>query len=61
MHTVKIYTKNVYGVTKIYMVESEQTNTIQALIGKKTIDKQDIKLLQNLGISFEQVITDSIL
>lgn len=59
--TIKIYTKNVYGQTMIYMVEDEKSDTIKSLIGKKTIDKNDIRLLQNLGVNFEQVVENSVL
>ena len=53
---VQFYTKQVYGNTLIYLVESEATENMLCLIGQKTINKFQMKRFEDLGISFEQVI-----
>lgn len=53
---VQFYTKNVYGNTLIYLVESEASENILCLIGQKTINKFQIERFKDLGIEFDQVI-----
>lgn len=53
---VQFYTKNVYGNTLIYLVESEAAENILCLIAQKTISKFQMKRFADLGIVFEQVI-----
>ncbi len=56
MITIQIYIKNVYGKENIYMIESDASQSIRILTGKKTLDFHDITNLKKLGIQFEQVI-----
>ena len=49
---VQFYTKQVYGNTLIYLVESEATENMLCLIGQKTISKFQMKRFEDLGISF---------
>lgn len=56
-----IYTKNVYGNTHIYMKDSKEARAVQALTGKKTLDKGDMINLHLLGITFKQEVETRII
>ena len=53
---VQYYRKNVYGKELIYLIESEETNSMLRLIGQSTISRGQIELFKKLGIQFEEVI-----
>ena len=54
MH-IQYYAKTVYGNKNLYILNPDQANAIQTLTRKKTIDNHDIKALQALGHTTEQV------
>lgn len=53
---VQFYTKNVFGNTLIYLVDSSEAQSILALINQKTISRFQMRRFAELGIVFEQVI-----
>lgn len=56
MKTIQYYTKNVYGLERIYISDPEIAKNIRVLTGQKTIDTQHIQALIELGFEFEQVL-----
>ena len=52
---IQVITKNVYGNSLIYPVTHEEDLT--TLTRQKTVTRQQIQALKNLGLSFE-LITD---
>ncbi len=54
--TIKFYQDRVYGVIKNYVKEPEVAKAITALTGRKTITEEDMKALETLGFTFEQVL-----
>ena len=56
MKTIQYYTKNVYGLERIYILDPETAVNIQVLTKQKTIDLEHIKSLEILGFEFEQVL-----
>lgn len=53
---VQFYTKNVFGNTLIYLVDSNEAQNILNLIGQKIINKFQMRRFSELGIVFEQII-----
>ena len=53
---IEFYIKNVYGKENIYNKDENIAKNIQTLTTKKTIDKNDMQALENLGFTFKQVI-----
>lgn len=54
---IEYYTKNVYGIEKMYVKDEEVAGCITALTGKKTIEARDMKNLTVLfGITWEEVL-----
>ena len=56
MKTIQYYTKNVYGLERIYILDPETAVNIQVLTKQKTIDLEHIKSLEILGFEFERVL-----
>jgi hypothetical protein len=56
MKTIEIYNKNVYGVEKTYIKDQTMAVAIQTLTGKITIDARDMKVLEYLGFTFQEVL-----
>lgn len=55
--TIEYYTKNVYGIEKIYVKDDEIAGCITALTTKKTVDEYDMKNLTTLfGIVWSEVL-----
>lgn len=52
--TIKYYTKQVYGNTLMYLIDSKQARAILRLIGQKTISKFQIEQFEILGVTFER-------
>jgi len=57
--TVQFYTKNIYGNTLIYLVDSESSRSMLELIGQKTISKSQMAEFEKIGVTFDQVINPS--
>lgn len=55
MQIVEYYTKNVYGKTHNYLVDSDAAKTILSLIGQKTITDQQMAQFGSLGVVFKRV------
>jgi len=53
---IKFYQDRVYGVIKNYVKEPELAQAITTLTGRKTLTDQDMKALESLGFTFEQVL-----
>ena len=53
---IKFYRKNVYGNDRIYILDEAIASILRMLTGRKSYDVQDIKLLQKLGLTTEEVI-----
>lgn len=58
--TIKYYTKQVYGNEYCYLLEAgdidpQPAQSILNLIGQKTISRSQMKLFNNLGLTFERV------
>lgn len=53
---IKFYQDRVYGVIKNYVKEPELAQAITTLTGRKTLTDQDMKALEALGFTFEQVL-----
>lgn len=54
---IQFYKKNVYGVEKFYLKNNgKQEEAMLRLIGQKTISEEQMKLFEELGIIFEQVL-----
>ena len=53
---IQYYIKSVFGKDNIYIKDEEQSKIISTLTNKKTVDKNDIKALEQLGFTLEQVI-----
>jgi len=58
--TVQYYRKNVYGTEKIYMIDTDISETIQRLIGQITISESQIEKFKKLGMSFEETFAPRI-
>jgi hypothetical protein len=56
MKIIEIYRKNVYGTEKIYIKDQTMAVSIQTLTGKVTIDARDMKVLEYLGFTFNEVL-----
>ena len=56
MKTIQYYTKNVYGLERIYISDPDIAQAIARLTKQKTIDLEHIKSLEILGFEFEQVL-----
>lgn len=54
--TIKFYRDRVYGVIKNYIKDPELASAITALTGRKTLTEQDMKALETLGFTFEEVL-----
>jgi len=53
---IQYFTRMVYGLPKMYMVDSKEKEAIQYLMGTSTITDGDIKALEDLGMTFEHVL-----
>lgn len=53
---IEYYSKNVYGVEKLYIADGKIAEIVRALTGRKTIDARDIQALKSLGLEFKEVI-----
>lgn len=54
MNPVLVMVRNVYGNELIYPA-NDTAKTFAALIGKKTLDRNDFRLIRLLGFDVEQV------
>ena len=54
--TIEYYTKNVYGVDKIYLADEHQKRAVQLLTGNKTLTREAYKGLKMLGYTLEEVL-----
>jgi hypothetical protein len=54
--TIKFYRDRVYGVIKNYVKDPEVANAITMLTSRKTLTEQDMKALELLGFTFEEVL-----
>jgi len=52
MKTIKVEVKNVYGVERIYPV-CEDAKKFSMLTNNKTLDKDDIRIIKQLGFEIE--------
>ncbi len=52
---IEYYTKQVYGNTLTYLVNSDASEQILALIGQKTISESQMNRFNKLGIEFVRV------
>lgn len=52
--TIQYYTKQVYGNTLMYLIESKESNAILRLIGQKTISDKQMEQFEILGVTFER-------
>lgn len=62
MKTIKYYKKSVYGRWWNYAADPKDTEVIQKLTGKKTIDSNWMSLISQLtdnSVTFEEVIPTS--
>jgi len=57
--TVQVYIKSRYGVDHYYVVDDKQSEAIQTLTKKKTVDRWDFRALETLGFSIELVMDPS--
>lgn len=55
---IKFYRDRVYGVVKFYVKEAEVAEAVTLLTGRKTITEQDMKALEALGFTFEEVLNE---
>ncbi len=53
---IEYYNKEVYGLTKSYVLDAELARTIQKLTGRKTLQQGDIEALSELGFTFKLVL-----
>lgn len=55
--TIEYFTKNVYGLEKMYVKDTDTAAVLSALTGKITVDEADMKNLTTLfGIVWNEVI-----
>lgn len=54
--TIEFYKKTVYGNDMLYIKDKSTAEVVRSLTGKKTIDAEDMKSLEKLGVKFIQVI-----
>lgn len=54
--TIEIYRKNVYGNENIYIKDQKIAVAVGELTGKVTIDARDMKCLEFLGFTFQEVL-----
>lgn len=62
MKTIKYYKKSVYGRLWNYAADPKDTEVIQKLTGKKTIDSNWMTLISQLTdnlVTFEEVISNN--
>jgi hypothetical protein len=57
-YPLQVIIKNVYGVERIYPV-NETAKKITSLTRKKTLDRDEIEVIKNLGYQIE-VLTDQL-
>jgi len=55
--SVQIEVKSVYGVELIYPANDE-AKLFTSLSGKKTLSRQDLKIIKALGFDVEQVVPE---
>ena len=55
---IKFYRDRVYGVVKFYVKQPEVAQSISALTGRKTLTEADMKALEALGFTFEEVLNE---
>lgn len=53
---IQIYRRSVYGSTYSYIKDPDIASHMQGLTQNKTLSPKDIKHLQALGFSFEEVL-----
>lgn len=53
---IQYYTKNVYGIEKLYIKDKTQAEMIRALTGQITISESHLFALQMLGHTTEEVM-----
>lgn len=53
--TIQFYSRSAYGVDRLYLVDIEQAELIRTLTRRKTIEIADLRALQNLGFTVQQV------
>lgn len=56
--SIRFYRDRVYGVVKFYVKDAEVAQAITLLTGRKTITEQDMKALETLGFTFEEVLNE---
>lgn len=56
MKEIEIYTKNVYGVERMYVKDEEVAGIIFRVTGKKTLDDMTKRHLEMLGVTFKEVL-----
>ena len=57
--TVQVYIKTAYGIDHYYVKDDKQSEAIQTLTKKKTVDRWDFRALEALGFSIELVMDPS--
>lgn len=55
---IQYYIKNVYGNTNRYIKDPVLADAIRVLTGQKTVSEAQMKALETLGHSFEQVLPE---
>lgn len=56
MKEIEIYTKNVYGVERMYVKDEEVAGIIFRVTGKKTLDDITKQYFEMLGVTFKEVL-----
>jgi hypothetical protein len=53
---IQFFVRNVYGIPHKYMVDSKEAEAIRHLTSCTTLRETDKKALEDLGVTFEQVL-----
>lgn len=53
---IKYYTKHVYGKPMHYVLDTEKARALVSLTGHKTLLQSDMKALEVLGFTLEEVL-----
>jgi len=54
---IEYYTKNVYGLEKNYVKDTDMARKIQELTGNKTLTEDNMEALEGLGHKFVKVMS----
>lgn len=55
MSSILVYTRNVYGVPKVYAADPSQAAHLSVLTGARTLEHRHLQALEALGHAIEQV------